>query len=183
MSIFERIADFIFRTARGDSKTRWLYTPFVAFLFLLFLSLFYFAALFTDKWLNLPSIIYLPWTLIVAVILLIAGATLVTWTWTQFLLARGTPVPLNPPQKLITGGIYAFSRNPMLMGIFFIFFGIGVIIGSLSLTFIFTPLLILVFYVQITKIEEREMELKFGREYLDYKKRVPRFFPRISRAS
>ncbi|MDD5494436.1 MAG: isoprenylcysteine carboxylmethyltransferase family protein [Dehalococcoidia bacterium] len=183
MSIFERIANFIFRIARGDSKKRWLYTPVVAFLFLLFMSLFVIAALSTDRWLNLPSIIYLPWTLIAAIIMLIAGAILVIWTWAQFLRAKGTPVPLNPPQKLIVSGVYACSRNPMLMGIFLLFFGSGIIIGSLSLTFIYTPLLIVLFYFQITKIVEREMELKFGQEYLDYKKRVPRFFPRIGKAS
>ena len=49
--------------------------------------------------------------------------------------------------------------------------------GSLSLTVFYTPLVILVFYFQITKIEEKEMELKFGQSYLEYKKKVPLFFP------
>jgi protein-S-isoprenylcysteine O-methyltransferase Ste14 len=183
MSIFDRIADLIFRIVKGDSKTRWFYTPVIAFLFLLFLSLFIIAALFTDKWLNLPSISYLPWTLIPAVLLLAAGLVLYFWTILQFMGAQGTPVPINPPQKLITGGIYAYSRNPMLMGMFLIFFGVGIIIGSLSLTVIYTPLLILIFYFQVTKIEEKEMELKFGQEYLEYKKRVPRFLPGIGRST
>jgi protein-S-isoprenylcysteine O-methyltransferase Ste14 len=70
----------------------------------------------------------------------------------------------------------------MLIGIFLVFFGMGVLTGSISLTFIFSPLLVLFFYFQITKVEEKEMELKFGQDYLEYKKRVPRFFPRLSRA-
>ncbi|MHB8086526.1 MAG: methyltransferase family protein [Dehalococcoidia bacterium] len=181
MSIFERMAYAIFHIATGDSRKRWFYTPIAGLLFLCFLSLFYIAAVFTDKWLKLPSISYLPWTLIPALILFVPGVILVLWTWIQFIRARGTPVPLNPPQELITSGLYAYCRNPMLLGIFLIFFGSGVWMGSLSLTAFYTPLLIVIFYFQITKIEEREMELKFGQPYLEYKKKVPLFFPFLKR--
>jgi protein-S-isoprenylcysteine O-methyltransferase Ste14 len=177
MGIFERMAYAIFRIATGNSNKRWFYTPIAGLLFLCFLALFYIAAIFTDKWLNLPSISHLPWTLIPALILLVPGVILVLWTWIQFIRARGTPVPLNPPRELITSGLYAYSRNPMLLGIFLIFFGSGIWMGSLSLTVFYTPLVILVFYFQITKIEEKEMELKFGQSYLEYKKKVPLFFP------
>jgi protein-S-isoprenylcysteine O-methyltransferase Ste14 len=179
MGIFERMANSIFRVATGDRKKRWLYTPFAVFLFLCVVSLFFSAAYFADRWLNLPSTRYMPWTLIAGLILLLPGTVLLIWTWVQFLKARGTPVPLNPPQKLITGGLYAYSRNPMLLSIFLIVFAAGLLSGSLSLTLAFAPLFVLFFYFQITLIEEKEMELKFGQDYLDYKKRVPRFFPKI----
>jgi len=179
MGIFDRLAKSIFRIATGDPKKRRLYTPLVAFLFMCFLALFFIGAYFTDRWLNLPAVIYMPWNLVLGLILLAPGALLIIWTYAQFFMAKGTPVPLNPPQKLITSGLYAYSRNPMLMGIFLVFFGVGVLIGSVSLTFFFSPLLVLFFYFQITGVEEKEMELKFGQAYLDYKQRVPRFFPRI----
>jgi len=179
MGIFERIANSIFRIATGDSKKRWLYTPFVAFLFLCFVSLFFIAAYLTDRWLNLPSISYLPWTLIAGLILLIPGAIVLVLTWVQFIMANGTPVPINPPQELITGGLYAYSRNPMVSSMILIAFAAGLISGSLSLTFLFAPLFMLFFYFQTTLVEEKEMALKFGQDYLGYKKRVPRFFPKI----
>ena len=182
MGLFERIANSIFRIASGDSKKRWFLTPLVAFLFLCFVSLFFIAAYATDRWLNLPSIRYVPWTMIAGIILLIPGASLLIWTWIQFLLARGTPVPINPPQELITDGLYAYSRNPMLLGIFMIVFGTGLLSGSLSLTLFFAPLFVLFFYFQVTLVEEKEMELKFGKDYLEYKKKVARFFPKISGA-
>ena len=181
MGIFERIANAIFRIATGDSKKRWLYTPFLALLFLCFVSLFFIAAYLTDRWLSLPSISYLPWTLIAGLILLAPGVILLLWTWVQFWQAHGTPVPINPPQELITSGLYGFSRNPMLFGIFLIVFGTGLLTGSLSLVIIFAPLFVLVFYLQVTRIEEREMEMKFGRAYLEYKQRVPRFFPKLAK--
>jgi protein-S-isoprenylcysteine O-methyltransferase Ste14 len=179
MGIFERIANLIFRIARGDINKRRLLTPVTAFIFLCFVSLFFIAACLVDRWLNLPSISYVPWTLIAGLILLIPGTILLIWTWIQFLLARGTPVPINPPQKLTTGGLYAYSRNPMLMSIFLIVLATGLLSGSLSLTLLFAPLFVLFFYFQVTLIEEKEMELKFGQAYLDYKKRVPHFFPKI----
>ena len=183
MGIFDSIANSIFRIARGDSNKRWLLTPLVAFLFLCFVSLFFIAACLVDRWLNLPSIRYVPWTLITGLVLLIPGATVLIWTWIQFLMARGTPVPINPPQKLITGGLYAYSRNPMLLSIFLIVFATGLLSGSLSLTLLFAPLFVLFFYFQITLVEEKEMELKFGRDYLGYKEKAPRFFPRIPRGN
>jgi len=179
MGIFERIANSVFRIATGDSNKRLLLTPFTAFIFLCFVSLFFIAAYLVDSWLNLPSISYMPWTLIAGLILLVPGCILLVWTWIQFLMAKGTPVPVNPPRKLITGGLYAYSRNPMLLGIFLIVFAAALLTGSLSLTLLFAPFLVLFFYFQVTLVEEREMELKFGRNYLDYKNRVPRFFPRI----
>jgi protein-S-isoprenylcysteine O-methyltransferase Ste14 len=180
MGIFERIADAIFHmAASGESKKRWLYTALVAFLFGCFIALFFVGAYFTDRWLNLTPVVYQPWNIILGLILLVPGAAMMSWTYIQFFRARGTPVPINPPQKLISTGLYAYSRNPMLMGIFLVFFGVGVLTGSISLTFIFSPLLVLFFYFQITKVEEKEMELKFGQDYLEYKQRVPRFFPTL----
>jgi len=42
---------------------------------------------------------------------------------------------------------------------------------------------VLFFYFQVALVEEKEMELKLGQDYLDYKKRVPRFFPKILRGN
>jgi protein-S-isoprenylcysteine O-methyltransferase Ste14 len=179
MGIFERIADSIFRTATGDTKKRWLYTTLAAFLFACFIALFFIGSYFMDRWLNLPKIVYMPWNLVLGLILIVPGALMITWTYIQFFGARGTPVPINPPKTLITTGLYAYSRNPMLTGIFLVFFGVGILTGSLSLTLLFSPLFVLFFYFQITKVEEKEMELKFGQAYLDYKQRVHRFFPKL----
>jgi protein-S-isoprenylcysteine O-methyltransferase Ste14 len=175
MGFFEKMAYRLFHIATGDEKRRWFYTPVVAFLFLCFLALFFIAAFTVDGWLHLPSIVFLPWTFILALILLIPGLILVLWTWTLFLIAHGTPVPINPPQKLVTTGPYSLSRNPMLTGIYLVFFGIGLWIGSLSLTFIFIPILIVLLTLEIIKIEEKELELQFGQKYLDYKKKVPMY--------
>ncbi|MBN1376688.1 MAG: isoprenylcysteine carboxylmethyltransferase family protein [Dehalococcoidia bacterium] len=179
MGIFERWANLLFRTATGDAKRRWLLTPVVAFLFLCFLTIFLLTSFGLDSWLNFPSIRFLPWTLIAGVILLLPGIVLGGWTMILFARAQGTPVPINPPQKLLTGSIYAFSRNPMMTSIYLIFFAVGLLAGSLSLMLIFTPLFILIMTIYVMKVEEKELEIQFGQQYLDYKKKVGMYLPRI----
>jgi protein-S-isoprenylcysteine O-methyltransferase Ste14 len=182
MGIFERIANALFDTATGDPKKRWLLTPVVGFLFLCFLALFFVASFAMDRWLHFPSIIIMPWTLIIGLILLVPGTFLWIWTIILFVKARGTPVPINPPHELVTGGIYAFSRNPMMTGIDLVFFGIGLLTGSLALTFIFTPLQIILMTIYVKKVEESELEMQFGQQYLDYKKKVGLYWPSFRRS-
>ena len=66
----------------------------------------------------------------------------------------------------------------MVTGIYLCFFGVGLLIGSLSLIVFYTPLFIILMHFYLVKVEEKELELKFGQEYLDYKKRVPMYLPR-----
>ncbi len=181
MGIFEHLAIIIFRNATGDSSKRWLLTPFVLLMFISAIALFFIAALMTDRWLNLTGVSLPVWTIFLAIFLIVPGTSLAFWTWIEFIKARGTPVPINPPQRLIVSGPYAYTRNPMLTGLYLIFFGIGILIGSLSFTLFYTPLFILVNTLYIKKVEEHEMELKFGQAYREYKKRVPLYFPRIGR--
>ncbi len=181
MGVFERIANILFHTATGDPKKRWLLTPVVGFLFLCFVALFFVGSFGMDRWLHFPSVIVMPWTLIIGLILLIPGAVLWIWTLVLFVKAHGTPVPVNPPHKLVTDGIYAFSRNPMMTGMYLVFFGIGLLTGSLSLTVIFTPLFIIIMTVYVISVEEQELKIQFGQQYLDYKKKVGMYLPSFRR--
>ena len=58
-------------------------------------------------------------------------------------------------------------------------FGIGLLLNSISLIFIFNPIFILLNILYLKAVEEREMEKKFGQEYLKYKENVPMFIPRF----
>jgi protein-S-isoprenylcysteine O-methyltransferase Ste14 len=181
MGLFERWANWIFRTATGNEKRRRQLTPVIVFMFTLYVALFIVAAVFTDKWLNLPSIVFLPWTMIAGLVLLIPGSILYIWTGIDFVKSRGTPAPVNPPVTLISSGLYAYSRNPMVTGIYLCYFGLGFLIGSISLVVFYTPLFIIFMHYYLIKVEEKELELKFGQDYLDYKKRVARYLPALKR--
>jgi protein-S-isoprenylcysteine O-methyltransferase Ste14 len=80
-------------------------------------------------------------------------------------------------QRLVTYGIFAWMRNPLYVGNFLIWIGFTVISGVLW----FLPVAALLFAVEYTLIvryEEGVLESIFGEEYLSYKGRTPRWFPR-----
>lgn len=103
------------------------------------------------------------------------------WSILHFIKVKGTPVPFNPPPKLVTTGPYAYVRNPMLSGVFILMFGLGILFRSISLVFIFTPLFILLNFLELKAIEEPELENRLGKDYSKYKKRVPMFFPKLKK--
>lgn len=80
-------------------------------------------------------------------------------------------------QRLVTYGIFAWTRNPLYVGNFLIWMGFTVISGVLW----FIPVAVVLFaieYTLIVRYEEGVLESIFGREYLDYKARTPRWIPR-----
>jgi protein-S-isoprenylcysteine O-methyltransferase Ste14 len=80
-------------------------------------------------------------------------------------------------QRLVTYGIFGWMRNPLYVGNFLIWMGFAVISGVLW----FIPVAVVLFAVEYTLIvryEEGVLESIFGREYLEYKSRTPRWLPR-----
>jgi len=156
-------------------------TP-IGIIFWLGLSvLFIFASLWLDN--LLPVHLSLPTLtkIFISVPLLIIAVILAPGTVYRFIKARGSPVPFNPPKELVTTGLYSRARNPMLLGWFIMLFGLGILLNSISLLLIFTPLFICLNIVYLRNIEEKEMEKKFGKQYLEYKKNVPMFIPRFGK--
>lgn len=177
MGIWDRYAEFVYRVATGGRRRRFLVTPLLAAFYFGLVVLLVFASFWVDEWLPFFHFDSTWWSLGLSVLLIVPGCLIMLWPVMQFFRARGTPVPLNPPQKLITTGLYAHVRNPMITGLFLLMLGLGVLFGSLSLILIFTPLFILLNVLYVKAVEEKEMEKKFGQEYLEYKKNVPMFIP------
>jgi protein-S-isoprenylcysteine O-methyltransferase Ste14 len=177
MSVWDRYADYVYRVATGGVKRRMLLFPIALIVFFGITLLFIFAALWLDKRLTFFHFGPTLWNSGLGWPFIIVGWFIMFWPVIAFFSTRGTPVPFNPPPKLITTGPYAYIRNPMLLGMFIFMIGLGVLFGSLSLIFIFTPLFIVINILYIKAIEEKEMEKKFGSKYLEYKKRVPMFIP------
>jgi protein-S-isoprenylcysteine O-methyltransferase Ste14 len=135
------------------------------------------AALQVDRLLSLTAVIPEPFHIILSLPVFLLALFLIGWSGLNFIRVKGTPVPFNPPPQLVTTGLYAYSRNPMVTGIFFLLFGFGVLFGSVSLLIVFTPLFILINYWELKRIEEPELEKRLGEEYIEYRKRTPMFFP------
>jgi protein-S-isoprenylcysteine O-methyltransferase Ste14 len=169
--------DFLYSVATGSRKFRNLLTPVGAILFGLFTMLFVVAALLVDKFLNLPQLFPKPLNITLSLPVILSGLFLMGWSAFQFLKVKGTPVPFNPPPRLVTSGPFAFVRNPMITGVFILLFGLGILLRSVSLVFLFTPLFILFNYWELKAIEEPELVKRLGDEYVDYRKQTPMFIP------
>ena len=180
MNIWDRYANFVYRIATGSKKLKVIITLPIALLFFILVVLFVLASIWVDKRFLFFHFDSSWWSLGLAIALLVLGWLICAWPVIAFVLTRGSPVPFNPPPKLITTGLYAYIRNPMLLGLFIFLIGLGVLFGSLSLIFIFTPLFILINVLYLKAIEEKEMEKKFGIEYLEYKRDVPMFIPKLA---
>ncbi|RLI83705.1 hypothetical protein DRP07_03015 [Archaeoglobales archaeon] len=113
----------------------------------------------------------------IAVFLILPGLLFAGWSvWAQFKIGKGTPAPMMPTQKLVVEGPYAYCRNPMIFGIMLFYLGIGVWMGSFS--FIGLVILFVVsLLVYVKLVEEKELEERFGQEYVEYKKRTPFLLP------
>jgi protein-S-isoprenylcysteine O-methyltransferase Ste14 len=120
----------------------------------------------------IPGIDLIRW--IMAGSLVVIGPALFAAAVRNFLRA-GTPLPTNQPTRaLVTTGIHGRTRNPIYLGMFLLYGGIGIAARS-SWTLILTlPLAIAIRYGVVAR-EEAYLERQFGDAYREYKARVRRW--------
>jgi protein-S-isoprenylcysteine O-methyltransferase Ste14 len=132
-----------------------------------------------DQWLHWSPILYEPLNLILGWLLILVGWSFGIWSnYSQFTIGRGTPVPLMATQKLVIQPPYTYCRNPMAFGAILMYLGVAVLfrsMGAVVLVLLGAGLLL----TYIKRIEEKEMEIRFGQEYLNYKKQTPFLIPRF----
>ena len=111
------------------------------------------------------------------------GLSIQLWSLlTQFIVGRGGPVPVAPTKVLITTGPYAHCRNPLHLGTLFYCFAFGTFLGNLTIGLICIVLEIILLLAYVKGIEEKELALRFGQEYLEYKKNIPFLIPKTKKA-
>jgi protein-S-isoprenylcysteine O-methyltransferase Ste14 len=77
---------------------------------------------------------------------------------------------------LVTTGLYGFVRHPIYLGIFISLSTLALMVANL-LVLLPTLALLIVHYASID--EEVILTDRFGNEYREYKKRTPRFIPKL----
>lgn len=117
---------------------------------------------------------------IVGALLLGSGIWLFFKTVSLFAtVGEGTLAPWDPPRKFVVRGIYRYVRNPMISGVLAILLGESVLLASLALFYWFV-VFFLMNAVYIPLSEERGLLERFGEDYTEYKKNVPRWIPRTT---
>ena len=126
-----------------------------------------------------PSDIVL-WRLLIGAVCFLAGLLLVVSTIRLFQkLGNGTHAPWDPTSKLVVSGPYAYVRNPMITGIVLILTGEALMLSSWAIgIWAIVFLVINMFYFPLS--EEPGLRKRFGREYEEYCKNVPRYIPRLT---
>jgi protein-S-isoprenylcysteine O-methyltransferase Ste14 len=91
----------------------------------------------------------------------------------------GAPFFIALSKKLSSDWLYLFTRNPMALAT--LAFGLSLGIWFQSAMFVLWVLVLLapalLFFIKV--YEERELEIRFGQSYLNYKSRTPFLFPRM----
>ena len=82
--------------------------------------------------------------------------------------------PWKPTTTIIITGVYAYSRNPIYLGIALAHGGLALCGGSMA-ALATLVLSVVVIQTYVIAREERYLEAKFGAPYDDYKKRVRRW--------
>lgn len=95
-----------------------------------------------------------------------------------FTFGEGTPAPWEPPKKLVVKGAYRHVRNPMITGALSILLGVSLMLGS-TYILIWAAVFFVMNNFYFIFVEEPGLERRFGEEYLQYKREVPRWLPRL----
>ena len=102
------------------------------------------------------------------------GVILASWAKKIMGASWGRPAQHDKDKqnKLVVAGPFRFTRNPIYIGLFLLFTGQQIALGSYGI-------LISIIFATIIRnsaiIEEKLLEHYFGKEYIAYKSRVSRF--------
>ena len=122
------------------------------------------------------DLIHFPNQDLISIIILLMGMIILINPIFKFIKSKTTidPIKFKKVNKLITSGIYKYSRNPMYLGLLMIV--ISTSMFYLNIFSIITPIL---FYFWINRFQIKREEIflteKFGKEYLLYMTKTRRW--------
>jgi protein-S-isoprenylcysteine O-methyltransferase Ste14 len=108
-------------------------------------------------------------------VLIVCGAAVYLLCLFEFMRAKGTPAPIDPPKELVVRGLYRYTRNPMYVGVLSLILGQAVTLYSLPLLF-YAGVLFVTFHLFVVLYEEPKLTRMFGESYRNYRHTVPRWF-------
>lgn len=131
-------------------------------------------------WIRFPITVNL-----IGMIFMATGMVLHAWTIKLLGIRASVGYEVIKPKmngKLVTSGPFSVVRHPSYLAHSFMLLGAFLMTGFPSLGFLTLADFFLSYFV-ITRLEERELIHRFGQRYVDYQRRIPRFFPRFSKSA
>jgi len=110
-----------------------------------------------------------------AILIGVAGLALAAWSIAAFAAAGTEIAPASKSnKKLVTGGPFRFTRNPMYLGLVLALVGVAFFMGTLP--FFAVPVLVfLICDLVFIPYEEAKMQRQHVHPYTDYRARVRRW--------
>ena len=119
------------------------------------------------------------WSTFLGGLLICVGLLGIILTVRMFILiGKGTLAPWDPTRRLVTGSLYGYVRNPMILGVFTILVGEAILLASLNIA-VWAVAFFIINTLYFILFEEPGLIKRFGEEYMEYKRNVPRWMPRI----
>ncbi|MGD0755482.1 MAG: isoprenylcysteine carboxylmethyltransferase family protein [Bacteroidales bacterium] len=118
-------------------------------------------------------------TLMAGLLFIAFGLYIMLRTISAFIrIGKGTLAPWSPTRRLVIDGMYMYVRNPMILGVLIVLAGESTALLSLNI-FLWALLFFIINNIWFVFYEEPDLGKKFGREYEEYKRNVPRWIPRL----
>jgi protein-S-isoprenylcysteine O-methyltransferase Ste14 len=175
--VVKKLVEWSKRKRSNREKFIVLITASIFFTFLLPL-IFIRVGYWVDSRLGLPKLLIEPVNFVLGALLAIVGWSFVIWSvYVLYRIGKGTPAPFVPTQRLVISGPYKHCRNPMVFGALLFYIGIAIIFNTPSILLVLIPAFFIPFLIFTKLIEEKELEIRFGKEYIEYKKRTPFLIP------
>ncbi|MFO7301151.1 MAG: isoprenylcysteine carboxylmethyltransferase family protein [Acidobacteriota bacterium] len=134
--------------------------------------LFLVAGWLSGRLLGLPSVVRAP---MIGTMLIVAGIGLSAWGRRTFDRAGTEVMPTSPVNSvLVTHGPFAYTRNPMYLGILIVLAGFALCIGTLTAWAAVVVFFLWVNFVSVP-YEEAKMERQYGERFREYTRRVRRW--------
>lgn len=112
--------------------------------------------------------------ILIGLVIALLGATLVARAHNQFTGVGNAVSPRKPTATLVVKGVFAWTRNPIYIGLATVYFGLVLALTTVWGLFLL-PVVIAIFQRAIIPAEERYLDSRFGEDYRAYAAKVPRW--------
>jgi protein-S-isoprenylcysteine O-methyltransferase Ste14 len=122
--------------------------------------------------------IHSKFAMVTGLLIMSAGLFIMEMTISSFIrIGKGTLAPWSPTRKLVLTSLYKYVRNPMILGVLTVLIGEAISILSVNIL-IWAIIFFIINNLWFVLFEEPDLEKRFGEEYKEYKRNVPRWIPR-----
>jgi len=115
---------------------------------------------------------------LVALAVMLFGLGLRTWAAVTLGGYYTRTLMTTKNHRVVTSGPYSRIRHPAYLGVILLWFGFGILSGSLIIAFVF-PVMFVVVYLYRISIEEKMLVRELGEDYVQYQRKTRKLIPAI----